>query len=162
MILPEEDLRILKSSFPKYEAPVYLSWAQRNRSDLIRIPMYKPGKEDATRIEYRSPDPVCNPYLAFSVMLAAGLAGVAEKIQPSEPVEDNVYKMSPGERKRRGIAQLPGSLLEAIRRPEKSKVVKEALGERVFNRFIENKKMEWDRYRIQITSYELEKYLPVL
>ncbi len=151
-----------KRLVPGYEAPVYLSWAQRNRSDLIRIPMYKPGKEEATRIEYRSPDPACNPYLAFSVMLAAGLAGVEEKIQPPEPVEDNVYKMSPEERKKRGIAELPGSLQEAIQHTERSKVVREALGDHVFNHFIENKKMEWDRYRIQITSYELEKYLPVL
>jgi len=147
---------------PGYEAPVYLSWAQRNRSDLIRIPMYKPGKEEATRVEYRSPDPACNPYLAFSVMLAAGMAGVEEKIIPPEPVEENVYKMGPAEREKRGIRQLPGSLQEAVQLTEKSKVVREALGDHVFNRFLENKKVEWDNYRIQITSYELEKYLPLL
>ena len=151
-----------KRLVPGYEAPVYLSWAQRNRSDLIRIPMYKPGKEEATRIEYRSPDPACNPYLAFSVMLAAGLAGIEAKIEPPEPVEENVYKMGPEERERRGIGQLPGSLLEAIQLTEKSKLVREALGDHIFNHFIENKKVEWDRYRIQITSYEIEKYLPVL
>ncbi len=151
-----------KRLVPGYEAPVYLSWAQRNRSDLIRVPMYKPGKEEATRIEYRSPDPACNPYLAFAVMLAAGLAGVQEKIEPPEPVEENVYKMSEAEREKRGIRQLPGSLYEAIQLTEKSKVVREALGDHVFNHFIENKKMEWDQYRIQITNYELEKYLPLL
>jgi glutamine synthetase len=151
-----------KRLVPGYEAPVYLSWAQRNRSDLIRIPMYKPGKEEATRIEFRSPDPACNPYLAFSVMLAAGMAGIEGKIEPPEPVEANVYKMSPEERQRRGIGQLPGSLLEAIQLTEKSKLVREALGDHIFNHFIENKKVEWDRYRIQITSYEIEKYLPVL
>lgn len=151
-----------KRLVPGYEAPVYLSWAQRNRSDLIRVPMYKPGKEEATRIEYRSPDPACNPYLAFAVMLAAGLAGVQEKIEPPEPVEENVYKMSEAEREKRGIRQLPGSLFEAIQLTEKSKVVREALGDHVFNHFIENKKMEWDQYRIQITNYELEKYLPLL
>jgi glutamine synthetase len=151
-----------KRLVPGYEAPVYLSWAQRNRSDLIRIPMYKPGKEEATRVEYRSPDPACNPYLAFSVMLAAGMAGVEEKIIPPEPVEENVYKMGPAEREKRGIRQLPGSLQEAVQLTEKSKVVREALGDHVFNRFLENKKVEWDNYRIQITSYELEKYLPLL
>jgi glutamine synthetase len=124
--------------------------------------MYKPGKEEATRVEYRSPDPACNPYLAFSVMLAAGLAGIEQKIKPPEPVEANVYKMTEGERLKRGIKQLPGSLLEAIQITEKSQLVREALGDHVFNHFIENKKMEWDQYRIQITSYELDKYLPVL
>jgi glutamine synthetase len=147
---------------PGYEAPVYLSWAQRNRSDLVRVPMYKPGKEEATRIEYRSPDPACNPYLTFAVMLAAGLAGMAEKIEPPEPIEENVYKMCEEDRERRGIKQLPGSLIEAIQLTEKSKLVREALGDHVFNHFIENKKVEWDRYRIQVTSYEIEKYLPIL
>ena len=151
-----------KRLVPGYEAPVYLSWAQRNRSDLIRVPMYKPGKEEATRIEFRSPDPACNPYLAFSVMLAAGMAGMEGKIEPPEPVEENVYKMSVEEREKRGIKQLPGSLLEALELTEKSELVRKALGDHVFNHFIENKKMEWDRYRIQITSYEIEKYLPVL
>ena len=151
-----------KRLVPGYEAPVYLSWAQRNRSDLIRIPMYKPGKEEATRIEFRSPDPACNPYLTFSVMLAAGLAGMEEKIEPPDPVEANVYKMSVEERERRGIKQLPGSLSEAIQLTEKSKLVREALGDHVFDHFIENKKVEWDRYRVQVTSYEIEKYLPIL
>ena len=151
-----------KRLVPGYEAPVYLSWAQRNRSDLIRIPMYKPGKEEATRIEFRSPDPACNPYLTFSVMLAAGLAGMEEKIEPPDPVEANVYKMSAEERERRGIKLLPGSLSEAIQLTEKSKLVREALGDHVFDHFIMNKKVEWDRYRIQITSYEIEKYLPIL
>ncbi len=151
-----------KRLVPGYEAPVYLSWAQRNRSDLVRVPMYKPGKEEATRIEYRSPDPACNPYLTFSVMLAAGLAGMAEKIEPPEPIEENVYKMCEEDRERRGIKQLPGSLIEAIQLTEKSKLVREALGDHVFTHFIENKKVEWDRYRIQVTSYEIEKYLPIL
>jgi len=151
-----------KRLVPGYEAPVYISWAQRNRSDLVRIPMYKPGKEEATRIEYRSPDPACNPYLAFSVMLAAGLAGIAQKIMPPDPVEENVYKMSEEERLKRRIRQLPGSLLEAVQLTEKSQMVREALGDHVFEHFIENKKVEWDRYRIQITSYEIEKYLPLL
>ncbi len=151
-----------KRLVPGYEAPVYLSWAQRNRSDLVRVPMYKPGKEEATRIEFRSPDPACNPYLAFSVMLAAGLSGIEQKIIPPDPVEENVYKMSEEERLKRRIRQLPGSLLEAIQLTEKSQMVREALGDHVFEHFIENKKLEWDRYRIQITSYEIDKYLPLL
>ncbi len=151
-----------KRLVPGYEAPVYLSWAQRNRSDLVRVPMYKPGKEEATRIEFRSPDPACNPYLAFSVMLAAGLAGIEQKTVPPDPVEENVYKMSEEERLKRRIRQLPGSLMEAIQLTEKSQMVREALGDHVFEHFIENKKVEWDRYRIQITSYEIDKYLPIL
>jgi len=151
-----------KRLVPGYEAPVYISWAQRNRSDLVRVPMYKPGKEEATRIEYRSPDPACNPYLAFSVMLAAGLAGIEQKIMPPDPVEENVYKMGEEERLKRRIRQLPGSLWEAIQLTEKSQIVREALGDHVFEHFIENKKVEWDRYRIQITSYEIDKYLPLL
>ena len=151
-----------KRLVPGYEAPVYISWAQRNRSDLVRVPMYKPGKEEATRIEYRSPDPACNPYLAFSVMLAAGLTGIEQKIMPPDPVEENVYKMGEEERLKRRIRQLPGSLWEAIQLTEKSQIVREALGDHVFEHFIENKKVEWDRYRIQITSYEIDKYLPLL
>ncbi|HEX9976990.1 MAG TPA: glutamine synthetase, partial [Dehalococcoidales bacterium] len=151
-----------KRLVPGWEAPVYLSWAQRNRSDLIRLPVYKLGKEKETRFELRSPDPACNPYLCFSVMLAAGLDGIAKGLEPPPPVEENVYHMTTEERKRRGIGELPGSLLEAIELTEKSKLVREALGDHVFNAFIENKKIEWDRYRIYVTDYELERYLPIL
>ncbi|MFH0846793.1 MAG: glutamine synthetase family protein, partial [Chloroflexota bacterium] len=115
-----------KRLVPGYEAPVYLSWARRNRSDLIRVPEYKPGQEKATRFEIRSPDPACNPYLTFSVLLAAGLAGIKEGLEPPEPVEENVYEMSEAERKRRGIGSLPASLIEAVQLTEKSKLVKEA------------------------------------
>lgn len=151
-----------KRLVPGWEAPVYLSWATRNRSDLIRVPEYKPGKEDATRFELRSPDPACNPYLCFSVMLAAGLAGIEEGLEAPEPVEENVYHMSAEERKRRGIGSLPASLLEAIQLTEKSALVRKALGDHLFNAFIENKKIEWDRYRVHVTDYELERYLPIL
>jgi glutamine synthetase len=151
-----------KRLVPGYEAPVYLSWARRNRSDLIRVPEYRPGREKATRIEFRSPDPACNPYLCFSVMLAAGLEGIEKKYKVPNPVEENVYEMSAEERQKRGIGTLPGSLAEALRLAENSKVVREALGEHVFNSFIENKKKEWDDYRIQITEYELKRYLPIL
>jgi glutamine synthetase len=151
-----------KRLVPGYEAPVYISWAQRNRSDLIRLPVYKVGKEKETRFELRSPDPACNPYLCFSVMLAAGLAGIEEGLEPPAPVEENVYHMTDEERKKRGIGQLPGSLLEAIQLTEKSELVRKALGDHVFNAFINNKKTEWNRYRIHVTDYELNRYLPIL
>lgn len=151
-----------KRLVPGYEAPVYITWARRNRSDLIRIPEYKPGKEHATRLEYRSPDPACNPYLTFSVMLAAGLEGVTKGIQPAEPVEENVFEMGPTERERRGIGTLPGSLWEAICLTEQSPLVRRALGEHVFTNLIANKKIEWDRYRTQVTEYEIKQYLAIL
>ena len=151
-----------KRLVPGYEAPVYISWARRNRSDLIRVPEYQPGKEKATRIEYRSPDPACNPYLTFSVMLAAGLDGIKNKIELPAPVEQNVYEMSEKERAERGIHTLPGSLWEAVELARNSKIVREALGEHVFNAFLANKKIEWDTYRTQVTDYEIKKYLPIL
>jgi glutamine synthetase len=151
-----------KRLVPGYEAPVYLSWARRNRSDLIRVPEYRPGREKATRIEFRSPDPACNPYLAFSVMLAAGLEGIEKRYEVPEPIEENVYEMSEEERQRRDIGTLPASLLEAILLTEKSELVRKALGDHVFNAFIENKKIEWDQYRTQVTEYELKRYLPIL
>jgi len=151
-----------KRLVPGYEAPVYLTWARRNRSDLVRVPEYKPGRENATRIELRSPDPACNPYLTFSVMLAAGLEGIENKYELPEPVEENVYAMSEAERKRRGIKTLPPDLFEAIQLTKSSKLVKKALGDHVFNAFIKNKEIEWDEYRTQVTEYEIKKYLPVL
>jgi glutamine synthetase len=151
-----------KRLVPGYEAPVYISWARRNRSDLVRVPEYRPGREKATRVEYRSPDPACNPYLAFSVMLAAGLEGIENEYSVPAPVEENVYEMTNSERQRRGIGNLPGSLWEAIELAEKSEVVRKALGEHVFNAFITNKKIEWDQYRAQVTGYELKRYLPIL
>jgi glutamine synthetase len=151
-----------KRLVPGYEAPVYVSWARRNRSDLVRVPEYRPGREKATRIEFRSPDPACNPYLAFSVMLAAGLEGIEKNYEVPEPIEENVYEMSEDERNRRGVNVLPASLLEAIQLTEKSELVRKALGDHVFNAFIQNKKIEWNQYRSQVTEYELKKYLPIL
>ena len=133
-----------------------------NRSALIRVPMYKPGKEKATRIEYRSPDPACNPYLAFSVMLAAGLEGIDKKYKLAGPSNDNIYHMAEQERLNAGIKSLPEDLLEAIKITENSKLVKECLGEKVFEYFIRNKKVEWDEYKAQVTKYEVDKYLPIL
>jgi len=151
-----------KRLVPGYEAPVYLSWAQRNRSDLIRIPVYKPGREKATRLEYRSPDPACNPYLAFAAMLAAGLDGIEKGLTPPPPIEENVYEMTPQRRKRLKIGQLPEDLWEAIIVAEKSNLLKDCLGDHVFENFITNKKIEWERYRAQVTNYELNQYLSIL
>ncbi|HWQ29268.1 MAG TPA: glutamine synthetase, partial [Dehalococcoidia bacterium] len=151
-----------KRIIPGYEAPVYITWARRNRSDLIRVPEYKPGKEVATRIEYRAPDPACNPYLAFAVMLAAGLDGIEKELPLPPPTEENVFEMTEEERKRRGIETLPGSLYEAIEEAEKSPLVREALGDHVFESLITNKRIEWNLYRRHVTDFELQRYLPIL
>jgi glutamine synthetase len=151
-----------KRLLPGFEAPVYVTWARRNRSDLLRVPEYKPGKELATRIEYRSPDPACNPYLAYAAMLAAGLEGIEKEYPCPEPVEENVFEMGVADRKQRGIHTLPGSLLEAIEAAEQSDVLRRALGNHVFEILITNKKFEWDRYRTHVTDFELDRYLPIL
>lgn len=151
-----------KRLVPGYEAPVYITWARRNRSTLVRVPMYKPGKEKATRVEFRSPDPACNPYLAFSVMLAAGLAGIKNEYELPSPTEKDVYLMSAEEKEREEIKSIPGSLIEAIALTEKSELVREALGDHSFNNFITSKKVEWDNYRVTVTEWELREYLGVL
>ncbi|MFP3868813.1 MAG: glutamine synthetase family protein [Desulfobacteraceae bacterium] len=151
-----------KRLVPGYEAPVYIAWARRNRSTMVRVPMYKPGKEMATRIEFRAPDPACNPYLAFAVMLAAGLKGVENKYPLPEPVEEDVYHLPTADRERMGIQSLPGNLFEAIEETAKSELVREALGEHIFTKFIENKRIEWDNYRIHVSNYEIDRYLPIL
>ena len=151
-----------KRLVPGYEAPVYISWARRNRSTLVRVPMYKPGKEAATRCEYRAPDPACNPYLAFAVMLTAGLKGIEGKYPLPEPVELDIYHLPEAERRRLGVEELPGSLAEAVAEVEKSALVREALGDHIFNKFLENKKIEWDEFRMHVSAYEIDKYLPIL
>ncbi|UCG35776.1 MAG: glutamine synthetase [Candidatus Omnitrophota bacterium] len=151
-----------KRLVPGHEAPVYVSWAQKNRSALVRVPVYKPGKEKATRVELRNPDPACNPYLAFAVMLAAGLEGIKRKYPLAKEVSSNIYEMTENERKNVGIESLPDDLFEAINITEKSALVRKALGDKVFEFFIRNKKDEWSDYRKQITKYELDKYLPIL
>ena len=151
-----------KRLVPSYEAPTYITWAEVNRSDLIRIPSYKPGRESSRRIEYRAPDPACNPYLAFSVMLSAGLEGIEKEYELPESMDKSAHDMTKAELKELGIESLPGNLWEAIQVTEKSDLVKEALGESVFHSFIENKKIEWDRYSGQISQYELDRYLPTL
>ena len=151
-----------KRLVPGYEAPVYVSWARRNRSAMIRVPMYKPGKETATRMEFRSPDPSCNPYLAFAVMLGAGLKGIEKKYELPDPIEEDIFEMNPAERKAHGITDLPGNLYAGILATEQSDLVREILGEHVFNKFIENKRIEWDNYRTHVSQFEIDKYLPKL
>ena len=151
-----------KRLVPGVEAPVYVTWAKHNRSDLIRVPRYMPGKESAARIELRSPDSACNPYLAFSVILAAGLDGIKRGYSLAEPTEENVFAMSAEERRKRGIRMLPGSLEEAITLAEGSALLKQALGAHVYESFLKNKKIESDRFRRTITDYELKTYLPLL
>ncbi len=151
-----------KRLVPGYEAPVYIVWAQKNRSALVRVPEYKPGKENATRIELRFPDPACNPYLAFAVMLGAGLKGIEEGLKLPEPVGNNIFEMTDEERKEAGIESLPANLYEAIKYAEESKLLKEVLGEHTFEYIIRNKKQEWDEYKAQVTPYELNKYLSIL
>ena len=151
-----------KRLVPGYEAPVYVAWARRNRSTRIRVPMYKPGKEKATRIEFRSPDPACNPYLAFALMLGAGLEGIEKKYELPDPIEEDIFEMNPSERKAHGITDLPGNLYAAILEAEKSELVRKILGDHVFNKFIENKKIEWDAYRTHVSQFEIDRYLAKL
>jgi len=151
-----------KRLVPGYEAPVYVSWARRNRSALVRVPMYKPGNEQATRAEFRCPDPACNPYLIFTTMLAAGLKGMQERYELPEPVEEDIFEMTEEERRDRGIRSLPGSLGEAIAETEKSDLVREALGDHIFEKLLANKEIEWDEYRTHVSGFEVAKYLPIL
>jgi glutamine synthetase len=145
-----------------YEAPVYCAWSQRNRSALVRVPVYHPGKEKATRAELRCPDPSCNPYLTFAAMLHAGLDGIEKGYELPDPMERNLYDLTHDERQKAGIEQLPETLGEAIEEMAESEVAKKALGEHIFPRYIELKREEWEEYRVQVTRWELERYLPVL
>jgi glutamine synthetase len=151
-----------KRLVPGYEAPVYISWASINRSDLIRIPAYKAGREDAVRLEYRAPDAACNPYLAFAVLLAAGLAGIQHEYPLPPAVKQDVSAMTDAERAAQGIGSLPGSLSEAIHLAEESQVVRDALGEHLLSMLLTNKRIEWEQYRTQVSDYEVNRYLPVL
>jgi glutamine synthetase len=151
-----------KRLVPGYEAPVYIAWARRNRSALVRVPMYKPGKENATRLELRSPDPSANPYLAFAAMLGAGLKGIEEKLPLAPEATNNIFHMSDAELDAAGIKTLPGTLGDAIDLFEKSELMKETLGEHIHSFYVENKRAEWDEYRMQVTEWELDKYLSVI
>ena len=151
-----------KRLVPGYEAPVYLAWSRRNRSALVRVPLYHPGKEQATRMELRCPDPACNPYLTFAALLMAGLEGIEKGYELPEPMEKNLYHLSPDERKRLGIEQLPETLGEAIELTAESELVLRTLGEHMFNRYVEIKRQEWEEYRVQVSQWELDRYLSVL
>ncbi|MBO7238316.1 MAG: type I glutamate--ammonia ligase, partial [Elusimicrobiaceae bacterium] len=150
-----------KRLVPGYEAPSYIAWGRKNRSALVRIPQAKAGKPNATRLECRFPDAACNPYLAFAVMLGAGLDGIARKLPVPPMTEENIFNMTPEERKKRGIGTLPAYLYEAVNETRKSELVKKILGEHTFEKFIANKDIEWDHYRTHVSSYELERYLSV-
>jgi glutamine synthetase len=151
-----------KRLVPGYEAPVYVAWSQRNRSALIRIPLYKPGSEEGTRAEFRSPDPACNPYLAFACLLHAGLEGIENNYQLPAPMETNLYHLSPKEREERSIVSLPETLGEAIEEMSHSRLIQKALGSHIFDNYVSLKRKEWDEYRVQLTNWELERYLPTL
>jgi glutamine synthetase len=144
---------------PGYEAPVYVCWAQRNRSALIRIPRYSPGRESGTRAELRFPDPSCNPYLAFAVMLEAGLDGIERKLEPPASVSDDVYHWSAEDRAAKGVITLPSTLEEALDELAEDDVLKAALGEHIYDAYDRAKRAEWEDYRIRVTQWELERYL---
>ena len=145
-----------KRLIPGYEAPVYIAWSARNRNPLIRIPV---KRGNATRIELRSPDPSCNPYLAFSVILKAGLDGIKNKISPPHSINKNIFEMSNEERQNKNIFNLPSNLNEAIQELEKSELAKESLGNHIFNTYIEAKKIEWDQFRTKVHQWEIDRYL---
>ena len=143
-----------------YEAPVYVTWARNNRSALVRVPVTKAGKQSSTRVEYRSPDPACNPYLAYSVLLAAGLKGIREGYELPPEASTNVFELTAEERAAEGIRPLPQSLSEALDVMEQSELVAECLGEHIFEWFLRNKRSEWADYKTQVTQFELDRYLP--
>ena len=151
-----------KRLVPGYEAPVYVAWSRRNRSALVRVPLHHPGKEQSTRMELRCPDPACNPYLTFAALLQAGLEGIEKGYELPEPMEKNLYHLAPDDRRRLGIEQLPETLGEAIELTAESELVLRTFGEHMFNRYVEIKRQEWDDYRVQVTQWELARYLPVL
>ncbi len=151
-----------KRLVPGYEAPVYVAWSRRNRSALIRIPLYKPGSEQATRAEIRCPDPACNPYLTFAALLHAGLEGIEQGYELPPPMETNLYHLTAEQRRERGIVSLPETLGEAINELAESALMRKALGPHIFERYVELKRKEWDEYRVQLTQWELDRYLAVL
>src|SRR3954462_10978973 len=151
-----------KRLVPGFEAPGYVAWSQRNRSALIRIPLYKPGSEQATRAEIRCPDPACNPYLTFAALLHAGLEGIEQGYELPDPMTTNLYRLSDEERLEQGVEALPGSLGEAIEAFAASDLLQRALGEHIFPRYVELKRTEWDEYRTQVSQWELDRYLAAL
>jgi glutamine synthetase len=151
-----------KRLVPGYEAPVYVAWSQRNRSALVRIPLYKPGSEQATRAELRCPDPACNPYLTFAALLHAGLEGIERGYELADPMDTNLYHLTAEQRRERGIVALPETLGEAIDEFASSDLMRRAFGDHIFDNYVKLKRQEWDEYRIQLTKWELDNYLSVL
>ena len=151
-----------KRLVPGFEAPVYVAWSRRNRSALVRVPLHQDGREDAMRMELRSPDAACNPYLLFAALLHAGLEGIERGYELPDPMEKNLYHLSSDERRRLGVDQLPQTLGEAIELTAESELALRCLGEHIFDRFVEIKRSEWEDYRAQVTPWELERYLPIL
>lgn len=147
-----------KRLVPGYEAPVYVSWARNNRSALIRVPRVSPGRPQSTRVELRCPDPSANPYLAFAVMLAAGLDGIKRGLTPPPPAEEDLYHLDATRLSEKNLQTLPGSLGEALTLLEQDEVVAQALGEHVFERFVDAKRQEWDAYRLHVSPWERERY----
>jgi glutamine synthetase len=145
-----------------YEAPIHVSWARNNRSALVRVPVVKHGKTDSTRIEYRAPDSACNPYLAFAVVLAAGLRGIEEGYGLPDEAAANLFTLNPKELAAQGIESLPSSLNEAVDEMERSSLLAETLGDHVFEWFIRNKREEWSAYEAEVTQFERDRYLPLL
>ncbi|MDW7775681.1 MAG: type I glutamate--ammonia ligase [Methanosarcinales archaeon] len=148
-----------KRLVPGYEAPVYVSWSGANRSSLIRIPA---ARGSSTRIELRNPDPSCNPYLAFAVILSAGLDGIRNQIDPGEPVGDNIYEMDEKEREHRNIRSLPGTLRDALNELEQDEIIMNALGTHVLNNFLRLGRTEWDAYRVQVHDWEIQRYINIM
>jgi len=161
-LITDQWVNSYKRLVPGFEAPVYVSWAQQNRSTLVRVPQYRRGHDLSTRIELRCPDAACNPYLAFAVQLAAGLKGIEEGYECREPIEENIFGMGAEEREGHGISMLPGSLGEAVGAARKSDLLPETLGQEMFDKLLRNKTALWDDYRGYITQYEMERDLPVL
>src|SRR5437870_6488753 len=151
-----------KRLVPGFEAPVYVAWSQRNRSALVRIPLYKPGSEQGPRAELRCPDPACNPYLTFAALLHAGLEGIEKGYELPSPMETNLYHLTAEERRERGIVSLPETLGEAIDEFAASDLMRRAFGDHIFDNYVRLKRQEWDEYRVQLTQWELDRYLSVL
>ena len=151
-----------KRLIPGFEAPVYVTWANRNRNALGRVPLYKPDKANAARFEYRSPDPACNPYLVFAVLLGAGLRGIEDELELEAPLTEDLSAMTEEEARAAGYRMLPGDLHEAIELFEKSELMREVLGEEMHRFIVENKREEWRSYRSQVTQWEIERFFPIL
>ncbi len=160
--ITNQTINSYKRLVPGFEAPVHISWARNNRSGLIRVPIPKRGNPSATRIEYRSPDPACNPYLAFAVLLAAGMKGIAEGYVLEPEAESNLFELTDAQLGALGIGQLPQSLSDSLKVMERSELVREALGEHIFEWFLRNKRNEWRGYKTHVSAYEIDRYLRAL